>query len=227
MSGFLNSSERVIDLVLTDTGKQLLLRGALQFIYWVPFDDEVNYTPAVTIWNSGSYTTPSQLDELAALITSTSQSMVEDPVIREASAGYRGLNAREIDNTNVFRPMYTARPGVGHMSPLPQIVLSQTGSIDVQVEQTFLSKRQVKKDSSGNVLEAMLSDVGYQRRAGTSVQIDVGYNTGSFIIDKGYEGFLVTVYQEVSGTLQEVVHNMSSDGSIAYRNDLALSVVPK
>lgn len=223
MSGFLDPGERVIDLVLTDTGKRLLLKGALQFIYWVPFDDEVNYTPTVTIFGSGSLTQ----EELDTTITNASRSLTEDPIILEAMSGYRGLNAREIDNTNVYRPMYTARPGVGHMSPLPQLTLSQTSSLDVQVEQTFKSKRQVKKDIAGNVLEFMSSDVGYQRRAGTNVQLGVGYNTGSFIPDKSYEGFLITMYQEVSGTLQEVVHNMDADGNITYRNDLSLAVLPK
>jgi hypothetical protein len=232
MAGFLNAEERVIDLVLTDTGKQLLLKGALRFAYWIPFDDEMNYQPTVTIWNSASY--HADLDALGDLIADASRSMLEDPVLREASMGYRGLNANEEDTTNVIRPMYTAAPGVGHVSPLPQMQVS-TGSMDVQIMQNRVVKRRVRKDRDGNIIDTSVHTVGVQRRGGTSAYVTADYSTGSFTADKNLEGFLITMYHhvsgsdrkivmndQVSGSLHEILHNRNSDGDVVYSNDILL-----
>lgn len=190
--GFLDPKERVLDIVLTDTGKQLLLKGELRFSYWIPFDDEVDY-----------------------------QSL-EDPLIVEATSGRFGLNNTQEDTTNLFRPMFTAKPGTGHVSPIPSVSLSETGSIDVTVRQTQVLKRHVLRDVAGNEVSSDMQEVGFQRSAAATTYLDVGYLTGSYSNVKELEGFLVTVYQNVSGTYHEILHNRSSDGNVAYRNDLAL-----
>lgn len=219
MAGFLDAGERVIDLVLTDTGKQLLLNGKLRFAYWIPFDDEVNYQPVVTVDHlSGTLPTP---DDITAAITAASQSMLEDPIIREASYGYRGLNDIQEDTTNLQRPLFTAVPGVGHISPIPEMIVS-TDTATVQVTQYSTSKRMVRKNELGNIVATSMYDDGFRRIAGQGTNVDITYSTGSFSPDQALEGFLVTMYQNVSGTLKEVVHNAGADGQVAYLNDLSI-----
>ena len=73
MAGFLDAKERVIDLVLTDQGKQLLLKGQLNFCYWIPFDDEVCYQPTVTVYGSASLAA----DDLARAQAQMTKNMIE------------------------------------------------------------------------------------------------------------------------------------------------------
>ena len=220
MAGFLDPEQRVIDLILTDTAKSLLMKGQLNFSYWVPFDDEVNYQPAITIWNSSSL---SQQD-LANEIVQKTQNVIEDPVIVEAVNGYTGVNNTQEDLVNVKNPMFTAKTGIGHSLPLPQLIISQTGTITIPVTQTPNVNNFVQTDLSGNVLAQAVTTDGYTRTS-KQERINVTYSTGSFTADNNFEGMLITIYQNVSGTLQEVVHNRDSDGNITYRNDLSIQAV--
>jgi hypothetical protein len=209
MPGFLDAKERVIDMVLTDTGKSLLLKGDLQFVYWIPFDDEVDYDPRV--WNSAS------LD--ADSLFSRKQQLTETPLIREATMGYRGLNLREEDTTNVIRPMYSAPPGVGQNYPLPQLVSSLTGA-NVQMKQAVVMKY------FGDQAER----IGVRRFNPSQEVLEVRYDAASYPAETQTEGFLVTMYQsgvlkiddkgQSVGGYQEVLHNIDSSGSIAFLNDL-------
>jgi hypothetical protein len=79
MAGFLDNTERVIDMVLTGAGKKLLMKGDLRFVYWIPFDDEADY-----------------------------QVKVEDPLVREACSGYPSNNKNAEDRVNVNQPLFTA-----------------------------------------------------------------------------------------------------------------------
>ena len=224
MAGFLDAKERVIDVVLTDLGKSQLLRGELRFTYWIPFDDEVDYQPTVTVYNSGSLTQ----EELDSAIAEKKQFMLEDPVIREASSGRRGLNANEEDFTNMQYAMFSAIPGTGHMSPIPQVspemTLSTTDNLSVEIEQTNLIKRQVYKDLSGSVINTVDVDMGFERRVTANSYLYLNYATGSYT-SKNFEGFLVTMYHDVSGTLREVVHNRDARANVVYYNDLTLGLV--
>ena len=193
--GFLDPKERVLDIVLTDTGKQTLLKGALRISYWVPYDDEVNY-----------------------------QSL-EDPLIVEATAGKFGLNNTQEDLTNVKRPMFTAKPGVGHSYPIPSMVVVDTSSLDVSINQEHLFKRQVSRDENGKEISSVLIEGGFRRFVQSESYVSASYSsTGSFFNPDDLSGFLITVYQNVSGNYHEILHNRSSDGNVAYRNDLALRV---
>jgi len=213
MPGFLDAKERVIDMVLTDTGKNLLLKGGLQFVYWIPFDDEVDYDPHVN--DSGSRD--------AGDLAIRKQELTETPLIREATMGYRGLNYREEDTTNVNRPMYSAPPGVGQNYPLPQLVPSFTG--------TTVSVKQALMTSYGPENEPP-QVIGIRRYDATISNLDVRYDAASFPVDTQTEGFLITLYKSSSlkvdetgsviGGFQEVLHNIDSSGSIAYLNDLRL-----
>jgi hypothetical protein len=233
MAGFLDPKERVIDMVLTDTGKMLLMKGELRFVYWVPFDDEVDYSPPDPLLTTSLGQTQ---DERRTELT-------ESPLIREATMGYRGLNLVEEDNTNVHRPMYTAPPGVGHTSPLPQMVVDiGSGSVDITIEQRKLTKTYVEKDQDGKIVGGQIGpfQIGVQRGHASSVDLLARYSTGSYTPDHGLEGFLLTIYQSSSyvakeimcgsfsisgsGGFKEVLHNRDSAGNIVYLNDLKVKV---
>lgn len=236
MAGFLDPKERVIDMVLTETGKQLLMKGELRFVFWVPFDDEVDYNPPITSVDFGHE--QQTLDQ-------RKQELIETPLVMEAKMGYRGLNLAAEDLTNVHRPMFTAVPGVGLTTPLPQASVDKA-SIDITIEQAKLTKTYVQKDAQGNPVGGQVGPmtVGYQRSNGSSVDVNATYSTGAFTSDSQLEGFLVTMYQSSSlvskaigtgvladtyilsgsGGHQEVLHNRDSKGNIVYHNNLMLTV---
>jgi len=225
MAGFLDPKERVIDMVLTDVGKSLLLKGDLHFVYWIPFDDEVDYNPI--IHESAS------LDARDLQMSSTMKT--EDPLIREATMGYRGLAYTEVDTTNVYRPMYSAPPGVGQTYPLLTASIN-TGSLTVTVLQEKNSKLYVQYDDKGQTIIRTIGpgDVAYKRNALSEMKLEVQYpmDQNELPNDMKLEGFLVTMYhsstikkdefgQDVGG-YEEILQNRDSKDQIVYRNDLAL-----
>ena len=214
MSGFLDSKERVIDMVLTDTGKSLLLMGDLQFVYWTPFDDEVDYDP------------PAPTPRLGQTQDDRRVELTETPLIKEATMGYKGLNLRSMDTTNVYRPMFSAPPGIGQSYPLPQLMTNVTGT-QVQVKQSLVMKY-YGPDSDPSHAQR----IGVKRYDASLAVIEASYDPGSYPAETQTEGFLITVYQSGAlktdplgqsiGGFQEVLHNLDSSGSIAYLNDLRL-----
>ena len=223
MAGFLDPKDRVIDMVLTDLGKQLLMTGELRFVYWRPFDDEVDYNPPCT----------PRTDQTLA---QRRQELTESPLIREATMGYRGASLAADDTTNLNRPMYSGPSGMGQTMALPQLVVPQlTGGLaQVTVKQKKNSKVYIQKDASGKRVIQQVGPVpaGYQRSGDDGASLDASYSTGSYPAEFQPEGFLVRVF--VSGALQldelgqarggfqEVVHNNDSGGDVVYRNDVKL-----
>jgi len=225
MAGFLDPKERVIDMVLTDVGKSLLLKGDLHFVYWIPFDDEVDYNPI--IHESAS------LDARDLQMSSTMKT--EDPLIREATMGYRGLAYTEVDTTNVYRPMYSAPPGVGQTYPLLEVAIN-TGSMQVNMTQQKSSKLYVQYDDKGQTIIRTIGpgDEAFQRRAISENKLEATYPSDKNELphDIKLEGFLITMYhsstikknefgQDVGG-YEEILQNRDSKDQIVYRNDLAL-----
>jgi hypothetical protein len=225
MAGFLDSKERVIDMVLTDVGKSLLLKGDLHFTYWIPFDDEIDYDPIVV--ESAS------LDARDLQLKKTM--IAEDPLIREATMGYRGLNYTQADTTNVHRPMYSAPPGVGQTYPLLSASIS-TGSLIVPVVQTKQSKLYVQYDDKGQTIIRTIGpgEVAFNRKGTAEITLQADYPTDRNELPRDIllEGFLITMYHSSSmkkdelgqdvGGYEEILQNRDSQGSIVYRNDLAL-----
>jgi hypothetical protein len=221
MAGFLDSKERIIDMVLTSIGKSLLLKGDLRFRYWIPFDDEVDYDPPNVTTRENQTEQERKLE------------LIESPMTREATLGYRGLNFREEDTTNVYRPMFTAPPGVGHSYPVPRMVVS-SGAVDISVDQWKVSKLYQQCSPSGDeILKSIAVDVGFQRKSSAEANIDAGYPEESFPEGTAAQGFLVTVYLsssikadelgQVIGGYQEVLHNRDAAGDITFRNDIKLT----
>jgi hypothetical protein len=163
----------------------------------------------------------------------------------EAKMGYRGLNLAAEDLTNVHRPMFTAVPGVGLSTPLPQAVIDKD-AVNIRIEQKKLTKTYVQRDKNGQTIggQAGPIDVGFQRSNGSQVDLNATYSTGSFTQDAQLEGFLLTMYQSSSlvsraigvgtlaetyvisgsGGVNEVMHNRDAKGNIVYHNNLTLTM---
>src|SRR5580704_7370511 len=122
MAGFLDKQTRIIDMVLTAAGRNLLSRGKLNFTYWMSFDDEIDYQPFIS--QSGTMT--------ALQFSSSLYDEIESTPIREAVAGYQITNMIMGDTTNVIRPLYTMPQG---QATIPRMTSSggPTGSVGIQV----------------------------------------------------------------------------------------------
>lgn len=195
MAGFLDSKEQIIDMILTGVGRSLLMRGDLRFVYWVPFDDEVDYSAMA----SGSLSSG-------------------DPLVREASAGYQTLNRLEEDRTNVSLPMHTI-PSERDILPSMQVD-GVSGTVEVK-----LSQRRVQVSYARGADVIGTADGGVQRHSPSESVVEFRHTPGSYPEGYDAEGFLVTVYRSGSDGYTEVLHNRDSSGSIVYGNDLKLEII--
>ena len=211
MSGFLDKETRIIDMVLTGYGKGLLSSGDLKFVYWIPFDDEVDYEPYIS--TSGSMNDTQ--------FSSSINTQIEATLVREATTGYKFLNMSGSDMTNVNRPMFTMAQG---QRIIPKIEHGRDDGYDVGTSQRKISEIFVKRDSDGTIVEHNGPfDRGYERFDATSVDIDISYTADSFPSDFKHEGFFVRVFSSGSDGLIEVRHKRDSNNEIAFSNDIRLT----
>lgn len=207
MAGFLDAKERVIDVVLTGVGKSLLSKGDLNFVYWMPFDDEVDYEPF--IHNSASLS--------ASALTSSMIEKTEDPLIREAAYGYRYVDGAVEDRTNVNRPLFTVSSGKKIVPAMQVSGLSSSGSVEISVNQQQKILRMIEK-VDGDILS------GVSRQDSTMTTVELSYDDATEFSEGKLEGFLVTTYVSSSDGYVEFLHNRDSRGNIVYRNDLQLKI---
>lgn len=208
MAGFLDRQTRVIDMVLTGYGKSLLSKGALNFCYWVPFDDEIDYDPYIA--DSGSLS--------AAQLSSSIDREIENTPIREATTGYRNFNASGSDTTSVIRPMFTMKQG---QRVLPRAVFPDMSGSNVTVKQRQVQKIFKTSDENGKFVSPLQPvDMGVERFDPSSLIVDLSYSRDSFSTDQQPDGFHITVFKSGSSGLTEVSPKRDSNNDIAYNNDV-------
>lgn len=212
MAGFLDKNSRIIDMVLTGEGKALLAKGDLNFVYWTPFDVEIDYDPYMA--NSGSLTT--------AQLSASIDTLIENAPIREATTGYKRLNSKGLDTTNVSNPLFTVPQG-HRVIPRMKVTDGPTGSIDIEVKQRKVSEIFVKKDNHGKVLEKLGPyDRGFERFDTSIFTIEHGYSRGGFPADHVFDGFVVKILRSGSNGLVDVSPSRDMSNNIAFNNDLRL-----
>lgn len=212
MAGFLDKNTRIIDMVLTGEGKFLLSKGDLHFVYFVPFDDEINYTPYLSM--SGTLSGSSLKDAICAEI--------EETPIREATTGYIRYNRSGSDNTNVFRPLFTMPQG--------QQVLPKMKMIGVPADDFELITRQqkvvdihIQKDAAGNTLQTIGPfDRGVERFDPSTFTFEIGFAANSYPPEHEFEGVLIRVFKSGSDGLQEVGQRYDLKNDLCYNNDLKM-----
>lgn len=208
MAGFLDRNTRVLDMVLTNPGKTLLSRGQLRFCYWIPFDDEIVYTPYIA--ESGSLT-PAQLSASIDL-------SIENSFVREATTGYRVSNSSGSDQTNLNRPMFTMPQGQDH---IPRALFPVHEQRTLTTTQRRVQRVYKSGDESGAYLNAMESvDLGTERLDSTLVAVELSYSKDSFSPDFKPDGFLIRVMKSGSSGLTEVYSKRDLRNDLCYGSDV-------
>lgn len=212
MAGFLDKNNRIMDVVLTGEGKYLLSKGELRFVYWVPFDNEVDYDPFLTTTGS-----------LTAIQKSASiDEQIENSPVREATTGYRRMSVSGSDTTNLREPLFTVPQG---LMVVPRMTGTDgpTGSIDIEVKQQKVSELFIKKDPAGNVTEQLGPyERGFERFDTSVFVLGYGYTRAGFPLGHPLDGFLVKVYRSGADGLTEVDARRDMNNELAFNNDLAL-----
>jgi hypothetical protein len=210
MAGFLDKNERIIDMVLTGLGRDLLAKGDLRFVYWMPFDDEVDYDPYIS--QSGSLT--------AAELSASRVEQTEESLVREATTGYRSTNAVSLDTTNVSRPVFTMPQG---QSQLPRMFVSQTGTLSIEIKQKKIVDHKQKKDQFGNVT-GHIGPIhrGHERYGSSSRSVECAYVPGSFLPEQQLDGFMLRVFKSGSDGLTEVPEKLDSSNSIVFGGEIVV-----
>ena len=215
MAGFLDRNTRVLDMVLTSHGKSLLSKGQLRFCYWVPYDDEVDYQPYIA--ESGSLLP----DQLSASIYLS----IEDTPVREATTGYKNLNAKGEDFTNVRNPIFTKSQG---QKVLPRAAFPVDADRGVESLQRKVQRMYVDRDASGKQLNTLQPvDLGVERFGSTSLTLEFAYKRDSFPTDFEPDGFLVKMFRSGSNGLVEVLPRRDMSNFNAFKNDLRVITFPR
>lgn len=208
MAGFLDRDTRILDMVLTSYGKRLLSRGELNFCYWTPFDDEVDYNPFI----AGSASLSD--DQLSSSVYQS----IETTPLREATTGYRNFNASGSDFTNVHRPIFTMAQG---QDILPRASFPDSGSREVQTYQRKVQRVYTDKDEEGKYLNPIQNvDLGVERFRSTFFTLELSYHRDSFPTDFQPDGFHVRVLRSGSSGWAEVDPRRDMNNDLAYSNDV-------
>lgn len=209
MAGFLDRNTRIVDMVLTSYGKRLLSRGELNFCYWTPFDDEVDYDPFIAL--SGSMREDELLDAVYLSI--------EQTPIREATHGYKLFNLSGSDFTNVHRPMFTMAQGQRN---LPRAVFSGSAQ-SIRTLQRRLRRIYQERDKNGKYVNSSDPvDLGVERFGSSQFEINLSYENDSFPPDFQPAGFHVVVLSSGSGGWSEVEAKRDMSNNLSINNDVKI-----
>ncbi|MHB8407922.1 MAG: hypothetical protein ACYDHY_07550 [Acidiferrobacterales bacterium] len=212
MAGFLDKNTRIIDMILTGRGTQLLSQGQLKFVSWAAFDDEIDYNPIIA--NSSSLTP----DALQATVLEH----VELTPIREATKGYQGgLNISGTDNTNVHRPLFSMPQGSTY---LPRVA-GQSGTFTINVQQQKIQQLLIKRDQNANVIERMGPyDQGHVRFNTSTLKFTFILPSTDYPQDYHPEGYFIKVFCSGAEGLNQIFENVDSNNNLSYQNDLILDI---
>lgn len=210
MAGFLDKNDRIIDMVLTGEGKHRLSLGKLSFAYWVPFDDEIDYSPFIAL--SGSMDAQS--------LSSSISEQIEASPIREVTTGYKRFNRSGVDPTNVRHPIFTMNHGQ-KVLPAMDFESSSGSDFHISVKQTKLYDLYIRRDSLGNVSQQLGPfDRGYSRYDSSVASIVLKHD--GFPPDHRSDGFLVKVLTSGSEGFFETNSNRDLNNEISFDDDLLL-----
>lgn len=217
MAGFLDSKQRVIDMVLTGHGKMLLSHGELRFIYWAAFDDEIQYSSP-----HGSTGSLVQ-DPLVPLLSGSAlTAYTEDPLQMEANQGYRLFgNLRGEDRCNVNRALLTVPPG---QTTVPSASISYNRNVIMATQQPVVQEFW-RAGSDGNPIDAYYNrtNMGVLRFGSAEMRVEAKYSNDSYPKNHKLEGFYVRVLASSSYGYHDQHHTLSDNSDIVFGADLKMS----
>ncbi len=200
--GFLNSSDTVIDMILTNEGEKQLAAGNLNFSYYVFFDDEVDYDPYVH--NSAS------LNDM--FVTSSKLQQIENGLVREAVSGYARINPKSLDRTNLYRPIFTAPQG--------QKIIPKVLKLHRTDEQSIVTNQQKIVESSNEWKNSI--DRGFNKFGSTESNYGYGYTPNSFPQEYSLDGFKVKVFSSSSDGTIEIIPKFDLSDAISFKSNLKI-----
>lgn len=208
--GFLDKNTRVVDIILTDCGRELYSKGELDFVYYAFSDDEVDYDPFIS--NSGSLS----LDELRQ----EKDKQIEATLVREAIFGYSGgNNSLAKDTTNIQNLLFTIPQG---QKIVPEVVLSpniESGSIESKQQKVI--ERVVNRDFNGDVISVTSeSDKGHRKFKAQKLVIDVTID--DFFDKSSRDGFSIKIFESGSSGLVQMNQKRDRRNITSFSNDLQL-----
>lgn len=189
--GFLDSQERIIDMVLTSEGRRQYSLGELKFVYYSFSDDGVDYNPIIS---EGDYLTDDVLAE-----TRTRQT--EAFIGLEALAGlsFQKIDS-EVDKININKRLFTMTQGQRY---LPQASFEIITSGSIQVDQHKMEIISGRKGQQGK------TDNGFLRSKTSAFTLDLGIS--DYFPEYMQSGFAVKVLN--SGTEGLANQQMKRDGN--------------
>ena len=209
MAGFLDKKTRIIDMVLTDYGRELYSRDKLRFTYYAFSDDGVDYDP----WISNS----SSLSDME--LTSSKEKQIEATPVLEVLFGFPKSTDREArDRLNVDNLLFTMPQGQRVLPEFELLPNVQSGSLRAQQQKQQV--RKVSLDSLGNVIDSI----------GPIDDCYLTYNVGKLTFDLDIadffetmeDGFYVRVFESGSEDLIEVEPKRDLNGVVSYGDDLRI-----
>ena len=208
--GILDKSTRVLDIVLTDYGREQHSKGELEFSYYAFSDDGVDYDPYIA--NSGSITDVQLLEEQIK--------QVEATLVREAVFGHQGgKNLDHRDKTNIKNLLFTVPQGqliVPEMLMSPDIT---TGSIEAKQQKVV--ERSVTKDSEGDAINVIAeSDRGYRKFKSQKLLVDLEMD--NFFDKASRDGYIIRVFESGSFGLSEIKHKRDKSYTMSFSNDIQM-----
>jgi len=208
MAGFLDKKSRVVDMVLTDYGKELYSKGTLRFKYYAFSDDEVDYDPWIS--ESGSLSNVE--------LTSSKIDHIEDTLVREAVFG-RQFDEAPVsrDQTNIQRLMYTMPQGQKILPKLklsPDVISGSVSSVQQKIERVS-----VTRDQYGNIVDrSEPQSLGYEKFKASRLTFD--FKVEDFFDESRTKGVLIRIFSSGSDGFTEIRNKKDLENILSYSNDL-------
>lgn len=206
MASFLDKKSQVIDMVLTNYGKEQLAKGQLEFVYYAFSDDAADYN--VWLSNSGS------LSDVE--VTASKEFQLEHTLTTEALYGMRpDVKSNNLDNTNITNLLFTIPQG---QTTLPRVTITPpnlTGSL----EATQIKLQSVTKN---DVLSEEIGEVGYKTDNSSQYLIDL--DLPKSFLDKSNSEFLIRIFESGSFGLKESNVKFDKDLIMSINDDLKIFI---
>ena len=208
--GFIDKTDRVIDMVLTDEGRRQLASGELEFYEYAFFDGGIDYDPVIV--GSGSL---SEDDLLSAI-----RDQIEATLSLEVMPGLSLKRSRDdLQVLNLGQPLYTMRQGKEDQPANPNAPDILTASD--QVTERRVEETRVTRDQLGREVDRVGPFFrGNEVLKSTVLTLDLAVLDGL----PSSEGFHLTVLASGSDGLERAPLRIDLDEQLSFGPDLIVSL---
>lgn len=215
MAGFLDSKERVVDMVLTDYGRKLYSKGKLRFVYYAFSDDEIDYDPWITnsAYISGTLDGPD--------LTGSIVEQIQTQHVFEAVTGMAFGKDKDCKDTVCIKNLLFTMPQGQNILPememIPEVESGSLGSKQRKLQKQYTGKGKVGLSTLESIHPI---DEGIETFRNNKLFLDL--NLKDYFDNNATEGFLIRVYESGSDGLKEIYHHRDMGNIISYLRDVRL-----